>query len=340
MRRLLQALSVAVAGLVPMAASAQDYPQMNLRMAHFLTPNFVGAQVDKWFADEVARRSNGRIKIEIFYAGVLGKPTELLDLVKSGAVELAATGTSYYPNEMPLAGIIQAVPKVYNSNEEAVRIAERLFAESDALKKELAANKIHPVFWHSLGGYRPLCKQKVEKIADFKGLRMRAWGEFVPQMWNSVGATPVNVLPAELYESLQRGTLDCVFWAPDLLAAGKLYEVAKFVTDIHFGAFVNYPMMVNSDLWAKWPENVRKLFTEVGKEATQRDIDLVTKSSNEALELMAKQHGVTVVTFTESQALDKQLPDLAAMWVESMKKRNLGTEAEQIIKTIRQMQAK
>jgi TRAP-type C4-dicarboxylate transport system substrate-binding protein len=341
MRGFIKFLIASFLGLTAAIASAQQtYPQLNLRMAHFLTPNFPGAQIDKWFADEVEKRSGGRIKIQIFYAGVLGKPTELLDLVKSGAVELAAIGTSYYPNELPLAGIVQAVPNVYSSNEQAVRIAERLFAESEALRKELAANKLHPVFWHSLAGYRPLCKQRIEKVADFKGKRMRAWGEFVPKMWSALEATPVNVLPAELYESVQRGTLDCVFWAPDLLVAGKLYEVAKFVTDIHFGAFVNYPMMVNSDLWAKWPQSVRTLFNEVGREATQRDIDLVTRSANEAIDLMTQKHGVTVVTFAERQALDRALPDLAGQWVDSMKKRNLGNEAEQLIRSIRQMQAR
>lgn len=323
---------------LPATAAAQDYPEVNLRFAHFLTPNFPGAQVDQWFADEIAKRSDGNIQIEIFYAGALGKPTELLDLVRSGAIELAAIGTSYYPNELPLAGIVQAVPNVYESNEEAVRITEHLFEISEPLKEELDANNVHPVFWHSLAGYRPLCTAPIETVADFEGRKMRAWGEYVPQMWAALDATPVNVLPAELYESLQRGTLDCVFWAPDLLYAGKLYEVAKYLTDIHFGAFVNYPVMVNADLWESWPQSVRDLFETVGREATERDIALVLEAGERAIAEMTGEHGVSIVTFEETDALDERLPDLAATWASDMEARGVGDEARRLIEELRAMQ--
>ncbi|MCH7990559.1 MAG: radical SAM protein [Planctomycetes bacterium] len=116
---------------------------------------------------------------------------------------------------------MQAVPRVFEDNEEAVRISKGLFDTNKNLQAELQRNKVWPVFWHSLGGYRPLCKNKVEKVEDFRGLKMRAWGEFVLQLWSALGAAPVNVLPGEIYEALQRGTLDCAFWAYDLLYAGN-----------------------------------------------------------------------------------------------------------------------
>ena len=89
---------------------AQDYPEMKLRLAHFLTPNFPGSQVDKWFADEVKARSNGKIKIEIFYAGSLGKATELLDLVSSGAVRRSSRPRGPYRGQEPHAQV--AKPQV------------------------------------------------------------------------------------------------------------------------------------------------------------------------------------------------------------------------------------
>jgi TRAP-type C4-dicarboxylate transport system substrate-binding protein len=341
MRRQLIGLSAGVVMplLIALGAAAAEYPEMKLRYAHFLTPSFPGSQVDQWFADEIKKRSGGKIEIEIFWAGALGKPTELLDLVSSGAVDLAAIGTSYYPSEMPLSGIVQAVPRVFEGNEEAVRISKGLFDTNKNLQAELQRNKVWPVFWHSLAGYRPLCKNKVEKVEDFKGLKMRAWGEFVPQLWSALGGTPVNVLPGEIYEALQRGTLDCAFWAYDLLYAGKLYEVAKYTMDVHFGAFVNYPVMVNYDKWHNaWPENVKLLFRETGQEAMERDIALVQKEGTDAVKDMTTNHGVTVVTFKEPAKLNEVLPDLTQVWIDKMAQKGLKEEATELITTIEEKQ--
>lgn len=335
MRWMLKAFVCAAVALSATAACAQEYPKLKLRLAHFLTPNFPGAIVDQWFADEVKKRSGGNIEIQTFWAGSLGRPTELLDMVGSGAVELAATGTSYYPNELPLSGIVQAVPLTFDDNEQAVRISKKLFDTKPGLQAELKKNRIHPVFWHSLAGYRTLCKKKVETLADFKGLRMRAYGEFVPQMWSAVGATPVSILPAELYEGLQRGTFDCAFWAYDLLHAGKLHEVAKYTMDVDFGAFVNYPIMANLKLWESWPQLVRDLLTTVGLEAMERDIALVKEKAHSARDDMLRNHGVQEVVFKDKEKLKAALPDLQQAWVKSMSAKGLGKEAQDLIDTLR-----
>ena len=68
-------------------AQAQEYPEMTLKIAHFVPANITGSKIDKWFADEVKRRSGGKIKIHIFWSESMGKANELLDLVGSGAVD-------------------------------------------------------------------------------------------------------------------------------------------------------------------------------------------------------------------------------------------------------------
>ena len=65
-------------GMYSGAATAQQ--ELNLRFADFLPATLPQMQVDQWFADELDRRSNGKIKIKIFFGSALGKPTELLKL--------------------------------------------------------------------------------------------------------------------------------------------------------------------------------------------------------------------------------------------------------------------
>lgn len=118
-------------------ASAQDYPKLNLRMGHFLPATFAEADQDQWFAEELSRRSGGNINIEIFWAGSLGGPTELLSLVSAGAVEVVAFPVSYYPNELPLHGVV-SLPRIFKDAETAYETSQILM-QSDALVQEQKA---------------------------------------------------------------------------------------------------------------------------------------------------------------------------------------------------------
>ncbi len=222
------------AGIVP--AAAEDYPSMTLKMAHVVPPAFPGAPVDQWFADQVQKRSGGKIKIQIFWAGSMGKPTELLDLVGSGAVDMAAVPAGYFPSKLPLTGMTNSVMMLFDDNELAVEVTEELVQKNKGIRDELKRNNIYPIFFHGIGTYRPFCNKPVATMADFKGLKVRSWGEYVPVLWQSLGATGVDVLPAEIYESLQRGTINCAFWPYDAIYSNKLYEVGKYASDLSFGA--------------------------------------------------------------------------------------------------------
>lgn len=321
-------------------SQAPAYPKLKLRMAHFLTSNFPGPIVDQWFADEVKKRSGGNIEIQIFWAGALGRPAELLDMVGSGSIELAAANPGYYPNEMPLSSIFQGVPFVFDNNAQAVRVSKHLYETKPSLQAELKRNRVQPVFWHSLDHYRPLCTKKLETMEDFQGRRMRAFGEYLPRVWSSVGATPVNVMPAELYEALMRGTMDCAFWAYDSLHAGKLHEVAKFASDINFGAQVNYPIMASQVHWDRWPDSVKNLLKQVGNEATERDVKLVQEKVRAARDDMLKNHGVQEIAFKQKDKLTATIPDMQQAWVRNMAAKGLGKEAQDLVDAIKAEKAK
>ena len=326
------AAMILVAAQVAPAAS-EEYPELNLRFGHFVPANFPGSSIDQWWADEVEKRSGGKIKVEIFWAESIGKAKELLDLVSSGAIDLAATSPSYFPSKLPLTGATNALMYQFENNEEAVRVTAALTANSEPILAELKRNNIYPIFFHSLNGYRPFCTEPIETIEGFKGKKMRAWGEYVPIMWDSLGATPVNVLTNELYESLQRGSLDCAFWPHDLVYSAKLYEVAKYAFPEHFGAIPTWPIWVNWEVWHnEWPESVRKLLTEVGLEAMERDIELIAGAEAKAINKMVEEHGVTLVDFKDSGKLQETVPDLLKVWVEKQTERGIGDDARAVSK--------
>lgn len=311
-------------------ANAQSYPEMNIRVAHFFSSAGPQSQIDAWWASEIEKRSGGKIKVKIFWAESMGKASEILDLVGSGAVEMGATAPGYFPSRLPLSGVTNSLPLVFKDNRQAQRITTAL-AEMPDIQEEHKRNKVWPLFYHSINNFKVLCTKPVAKLADFKGLKIRSYGEYVPKMWEALGAVGINTMTPELYEGLERGKLDCAYFPPELSGSLKLYEVAKYHSTADFGAIPTWPIYVNYDLWHnKWPAEVKALIAQVSKEAAARDVEAVHAAGRSALEKAVKDNGVKVVNFQDQAALAEAVPDFMAMWVANMKNKGLGDAAERI----------
>ena len=156
-------LAMLASGTYSNPADAQE--ELNLRFADFLPATLPQMQVDQWFADELARRSNGKIKIRIFFGGALGKPTELLKLVSEGGVQIAATSPSYFPAQLPFLAPTNSLPLAFKDAPQAQKIIHALYADTPALQEEMRQQNLHPLFWHVLDPYYLICRTPVRTIA-------------------------------------------------------------------------------------------------------------------------------------------------------------------------------
>ena len=333
-------LIVALAFILrPMGVRGDDYPAMNLRLGHTYAPTTIQSQIDQWFVDEIDKRSGGKIKIRIFWSEMLGKNTEMLDLVGSGAIELGIIVPSFFPTRLPLSGITNALPLAFDSAKQAQIIQTELVAAIPEIQEEYRRNKVWPLFSHGLGVFRLQCVKPISTLADLKNLRIRSYGEHVPKLWGAFGAVGVTALPPEIYEGLQRGKLDCAYFPTDLAHSFKLQEVAKYWSTANFGALSTWPVLVNYDLWHnKWPDSVKKLFTEVADEAVRRDHKLVDAAELQSLAAMQKS-GLQIVEFKEQQKLQETAPDFFTQWVESMTTKGQGDAAKRVVELWRKRRA-
>lgn len=335
---MLKKLVVAAATMALCATAAQAGAELSLRLSHSFPATFVQSEVDQWWADEIEARSDGKIKISIYWAGAGGKPEEILELVGSGAVDLGAVPPAYFPNELPLLGAPNALPLTFEANEHAQIIITELAREVPAVRDELARAGVRPLFFHTLNGYRPLCTKPLATMEDWSGLRIRSFGAFQPGMWESLGAIGVVVLPAEIYEGLQRGRVDCAYFSSDLHAAMKLHEVGRYYSTADFGPNATWPIWINQELWDSFDDATQALFEEVSEEAARRSLEALMEREEESLQVMLD-GGVSIVEFTEMDQLRETVPDMREVWLAQMQERGLGEEATQVLDYWRKRQA-
>ncbi len=322
---------LAATTLTATPANAEEYPRMNLRVAHSFPAGWAQTDVDQWWADQIRERSGGRIRVTMMWAGAGGEPMEILRLVRSGAVDMGAVPPSYFPNELPLTSAPNALPLTFESNEAASRVIEGLVRDVPAIQDELRQNNIWPLFFHTLNTYQPLCTRPVRNLDDWQGLRVRTFGAWQPYLWDSLGAVGVNVMTAEKYEGLQRGRIDCGFFSTDLYAQTRLYEVAKYLSDFGFGPQPTWPIWVNYERWHNdMPENVKALIMEVSDEARERSLQALADVQESSLQRMLDA-GVEVVEFEQPDELRARAPDFRALWLENMQREGRGEAAQQVL---------
>jgi TRAP-type C4-dicarboxylate transport system substrate-binding protein len=171
-----------------------------------------------------------------------------------------------------------------------------------------------------------ISKKPIRTMDDLKGLKVRSFGAIYPKILQKLGAVPVNIPFHEVYEGLQRGTVDAALTSYGAAFAYKNFEVAKYLSDISFGADAVYATYINLDLYNSWPQNLKNLFNEIVKEAEAMSDQALNGFDQWALSGMQKA-GVELVHFEDQGKLDALKDYAIDLTVETIV--NQGKEYEQ-----------
>lgn len=218
---------LAAAAFVHGAALAAD--PVTLKIAHFLPPNSSAQkQVMEPWCERLGAESNGQIKCQIYPALQLGgTPAQLVDLARNGVADIVWTAPGYSAGRFPLIEALE-LPFVIKGGLSGSRAAwafyEQYAAKDFAAYKVLALHVDGGVSFHTAG-------REVTDIESLKGLKLRASTRMVSKMLTTLGATPVNMPPAQLTEAIGKGVVDGAMATWEVVFPTKLQEVTKFHSD-------------------------------------------------------------------------------------------------------------
>lgn len=85
---------------------------MELRFANSVPASFPTAKADIFVAEELTKRTNGAVEVKMFHGGTLGPPTEMIDMIGDGAVDMGNFPNTYVMSRPPLTQFF-SIPIVY-----------------------------------------------------------------------------------------------------------------------------------------------------------------------------------------------------------------------------------
>lgn len=309
-RALLQ-VGVLVASIV--AAASAHGQEFKLRWGHYLGKGpFL--EVEQKFAEAIEKRTNGRVHIDITYAGGLGKGPELLTLAGRGAIDMASAAPGYYADQLLFWKAFQ-IPFVFKSPEQAMDVLAKSVAEFPIYKQEMDKLGVIWLFQQPLGPYyltgpSPDC----DSVAALKGKKIRSFGADVPKAHSAIGAVPVTVQPVEVYEALQRGTIDYSFLNPGNIEQYKLYEVGKYSCGTIM-AITGHNIVIGKRTWAKLPKDIQEIFLDQAKASQKEYLSWLESFKSKAIHNIEAAGGVFKPFPPEELAKWKAAaPDLLKAW--------------------------
>jgi TRAP-type transport system periplasmic protein len=199
------------------------------RTIKFATQNPVGHPIElgmKKFAEIVAAKSGGKIKVNLFPGGQLGSDQANVTALQGGTLEMVSMNS----------GILASVAK-----EMTIVDFPFLFAnakEADAVMDGAVGKKLHDkleekgivglAFWEL--GFRNITNSKkpVNGVADIDGLKLRVIPNPINVDWvKALGANPTPMPFPEVYGGLESKAIDGQENPLTVIAANKFWEVQK-----------------------------------------------------------------------------------------------------------------
>lgn len=255
------------------AAEGQQYeePEISLVLTqHDPDESMPGQYCFDW-ADMVKEKSNGRLEIQVNNNGVLAKPTESLDMVRSGAVDLAWGLQSFYPDVFPLTDAIALPMLDLGTGAEAARATMDIFENTDLLTEEYAEFKtimIRPSYSSPI-----LSDRQINSVADFSGLKMRITAPPLIDFFDHFDVLSEGVPINELYSVLQNGAFNGAITDWHAVYSFNLEDVSPFFADETI-SYTTYYFLMNLEKYNSLPDWAKQVIDECsGQAALELNID-------------------------------------------------------------------
>jgi tripartite ATP-independent transporter DctP family solute receptor len=247
------------------------------KYANTQSENHPRSQSMVFFKNMLEKASGGRITVELYFSGVLGKEAEVLDMVKLGTVQGCRGGLFERANKKYL---MYTLPFLFENADKVVAVMRSDLGQ--AINKGALANGFYIPATGVAGGMRNITNSKrpIATVADLKGLKMRTPPiDVTIRTFKALGANPQQVAYTETYMALKTGVVDGQENPFSNVVDMKFYEAQKYLSVVNWQVHPD-PFYVNPAWYNALPDDLKALFDAVA-EATMIYSDTIWLNSEQ-----------------------------------------------------------
>lgn len=254
--------------------SPSDDKKYVLKTVHAYPSSSVPSTFFKWFNEELQKRSDGRLSLEIYSDAQLMPAIQEIPSILNGEVDMTLTTAgilssidpNYYLFELPflfdhdpkdISVYINEMRKFYAHENGGQKLAKNLEDKGLIIVGNTMSSDPSVLFTRSTD-------QLITNVESIKGMKIRIiGGKLVPGLFSKVAASGVPVPAAELTPAMQQGLVDGVLTPATYAVDANL--PAKTATFLPLASLSN-PVLISKKKFESIPPDLQEILMETGKE--------------------------------------------------------------------------
>lgn len=251
----------------------------------------------RW-ADLVKERTEGRVEIEMYYSESLLPADQVLPGIIDGRAEAGFVVDTMFADLLPLTNA-SAIPFERQNGVAQALAFQEMYENNEGYRAEFEELGLHVLMFQVPGASHIGSQDEISTLDDLQGQDIRCIG-YICDSLQAVGANPVALASTEIYEAMDRGTIDGWSAYPfmDMLAT-QFQEVTPYVADPGMGMYLQTFSPINLDTWNSIEPQDQEVLTELAREypdIMMEEIHNLEKATCEA----TTEAGVKLSQFSEA----------------------------------------
>jgi tripartite ATP-independent transporter DctP family solute receptor len=276
---------IAAAAVICLTPPLHAQSARTLKIGYILSKDSQLGAGSAVFAEEVAKRTGGRITIEQYPNSALGGEVEMLKALQLGTLDAAFITGAPLPNVVPEAGVFN-IPFIFRNAEHAHAVLNGPIGQ-EYLKK-FAGKDMVALAWGE-NGMRHLTnsKREIRTPEDLKGLKLRLpQSEVMLTGFRALGADPALLPFPQVYGALQSGQFDGQENPIATILSAKFSQVQKYLT---LSGHVYDPavFLLSPDVFNDLPDEDKMALTEAARLGGQASRKFAAEAQAKGVEALS-----------------------------------------------------
>jgi len=293
----------------------KDYKPVELNMCHFMPPMHpLHTNVLVPFAEEVAEKTQDRVKIFVYAANELAAADKNYDATLSGVIDIGLTLPAYTPGMFPLTTILE-FPFMFTSPLQANLTAWELFTDNPVIR-DTEYKDVEVLWWGTTDLGHFLMKKPVKTVEDLHGKKVRSPSTVGNDVLAALDAVPVSLPVSDTYDAIERAIVDGTMLPISTLISFNLSDVVDHVLVMNMYATPLH-MVMNKTSWGKISPEDQQVIKEL-LEAFPKKIGEQYVREDQAGYKRAEEAGIAVDTPSpeELQKFHNAMDPLIEKWID------------------------
>lgn len=281
------AFAIGLSVAAPLSVIAAQAQEITLHLGHVQQANHPMQTSSEVFADLVAERTGGAVRIVVHPAEQLAGLRAGAEGVQLGTIDMYWTDSGTLGNWAPQYGFV-SLPFIFEDFAASIAAMDAL--EADIVESMRADLNVERLAW-SPSGFRVILSRTkpVHAAGDMRGLKIRV--PEIPLYVSAFGALHANATPlpwGDVYSALQTGVVDAVEGPPAAILTSALQEVVQHMTRTNH-IMTDLNLLMNLDRFNALTPEQQQIVREAAREAVNGGLrDLLAADEERSYQALAE----------------------------------------------------